>query len=110
SEPVTVRDSSDQHLVWCRLHFGLVTLVASDHRWVQLRPVAGLFFQHRLILINDIWLGLAILGFASSAASPSSTAQWPENVESDGAVGTWSLSLAHSCRGVRRRRFLWPRH
>jgi hypothetical protein len=24
---------------------------------------AGLFFQHRLILINDIWLGLAILGF-----------------------------------------------
>jgi len=30
---------------------------------------AGLFFQHRLILINDIWLGLAILGFASSAAS-----------------------------------------
>src|SRR5262249_38371387 len=24
---------------------------------------AALFFQHRLILINDIWLGLAILGF-----------------------------------------------
>jgi len=24
---------------------------------------AGLFFQHRLILINDIWLGLAILSY-----------------------------------------------
>src|SRR5215471_1630207 len=30
-EPIAVRDSSDQHLVWCRLHFGLVTLVASDY-------------------------------------------------------------------------------
>src|SRR5262245_12080461 len=34
-EPIAVRDSSDQHLVWCRLHFGLVTLVASDYRWVR---------------------------------------------------------------------------
>src|SRR2546430_1513214 len=32
---IAVRDSSDQHLIWCRLHFGLVTLVASDYRWVQ---------------------------------------------------------------------------
>src|SRR5262249_23590119 len=31
-KPIAVRDSSDQHLVWCRLHFGLVTLVASDAR------------------------------------------------------------------------------
>src|SRR5262249_61452485 len=30
-KPIAVRDSSDQHLVWCRLHFGLVTLVASDY-------------------------------------------------------------------------------
>src|SRR5262245_4789660 len=35
SEPVAVRDSSDQHLVCCRLHFGLVTLVASDQHWVH---------------------------------------------------------------------------
>src|SRR5262249_50302507 len=31
-KPIAVRDSSDQHLVWCRLHFGLVTLVASGYR------------------------------------------------------------------------------
>src|SRR6516164_10526466 len=35
-EPIAVRDSSDQHLVWCRMHFGLVTLVASDYHWVRL--------------------------------------------------------------------------
>jgi hypothetical protein len=29
-KPIAVRDSSDQHLVWCRLHFGLITLVASE--------------------------------------------------------------------------------
>src|SRR5262252_1343672 len=34
-KPIAVRDSSDKHLVWCRLHFGLNTLVASDHRWVH---------------------------------------------------------------------------
>src|SRR6266704_1232723 len=34
-KPIAVRDSSDQHLVWCRLHFGLVTLVTSDYRWVH---------------------------------------------------------------------------
>ena len=33
-----------------------------------------------------------------------------ENVESDGAVGTCSLSLAHSAQGCSSRRFLWPRH
>src|SRR6516162_2409831 len=35
-KPIAVRDSSDQHLVWCRMHFGLVTLVASDYHWVRL--------------------------------------------------------------------------
>src|SRR5215469_3679667 len=34
-KPIAVRDSSDQHLVWGRLHFGLVTLVASDYRGVH---------------------------------------------------------------------------
>src|SRR5215472_3920210 len=34
-KPIAVRDSCYQHLVWCRLHFGLVSLVASDYRWVH---------------------------------------------------------------------------
>jgi hypothetical protein len=44
------------------LHFGLVILVASDYvgfspaNWASRPPC--LFFQYRLILINDIW-GLA---------------------------------------------------
>src|SRR5215472_18471079 len=37
-KPIAVRDSSDKHLVWCRLHFGLVTLVASDTVGFRLRP------------------------------------------------------------------------
>jgi hypothetical protein len=45
-KPIAVRDSSDQHLVWCRLHFGLVSLVASDYRWVHASPVSpGSFFD-----------------------------------------------------------------
>src|SRR5262249_41566947 len=38
-EPIAVRDSSDEHLVGCRLHRfragGLVRLVASGYRWVH---------------------------------------------------------------------------
>src|SRR5262249_23510055 len=34
-KPVAVRDSSDQHPVWCRLHFGSSLLVAGDYGWVQ---------------------------------------------------------------------------
>src|SRR5262249_9402687 len=37
-KPIAVRDSSDQHLVRCRLHFGLNTLVASDTVGFRLRP------------------------------------------------------------------------
>src|SRR5262249_60501595 len=45
-KPIAVRDSSDQHLVCCRLHFGLVSLVASDYRWVHASPVSpGPFFN-----------------------------------------------------------------
>src|SRR5262249_2802080 len=45
-KPIAVRDSSDQHLVWRRLHFGLVTLVTSDYRWVHASPVSlGSFFN-----------------------------------------------------------------
>src|SRR5262245_56022085 len=75
-EPIAVRDSSDQHLVRCRLHFGLVILVASDYVGFSPANRASrppcLFFQYGLSLINDIW-GLASKYwiFASSAASPS---------------------------------------
>src|SRR6516162_9358855 len=37
-KPIAVRDSSDEHLVRCRLHFGLVSLVASDYVGFTLPP------------------------------------------------------------------------
>jgi len=33
-KPIAVRDTSDQHFVWCRLHFA-ITLVPSDYRQVH---------------------------------------------------------------------------